>query len=121
MKLRTLCLAFALALAAVTALTGTTNASGQSLAVTNGGTVTSSMGDFRSYRIGDRLAFTITFDGNVQVSGTPRLVVHLDSGDVYADYDPNGHGSTWVQFLYPVAPGDVSDGITVDNAVEQSL
>src|SRR4051812_24703391 len=100
MKLRTLALAFAFALAAVTALTGTTNASGQAFAATTGGTVTSSMGDFSSYRVGDHLAFAIAFPGNVQVTGTPRLVVHLDSGDVYADYDPAAHGSNWLQFVY---------------------
>lgn len=64
------------------------------------------------YQIGDTISFTVTFDGEVSVTGTPKLTLELDSGTAFASYvSQTGNSLT---FEYEVVLGDLDrNGIAV--------
>lgn len=67
-----------------------------------------------SYNAGDILEFTVIFDANVVVTGTPTLALTLDSGTVNAVFD-HYSGPFRLTFSYVVASGNTEsgNGITV--------
>ncbi len=70
-----------------------------------------------TYAIGDTLSFTVNWDENANVTGTPRLPLTFGSGTRYADY-ASGTGTTALLFSYTVQEGDEdADGIAV-NTIE---
>lgn len=65
------------------------------------------------YRAGQNLNFTVNFDQNTIVSGTPQIAINVGETTVYADYYA-GSGSTALVFRYAVAAGLTdSDGVSV--------
>ncbi len=75
--------------------------------------VTSAAGSDNTYAIGDTISVKVTFNENVTVTGTPRLVIAVGANNRQANY-ASGSGSTELTFSYTVASGDAdSDGIAV--------
>lgn len=69
------------------------------------------------YNAGDALNFTVNFDENVTVTGTPYFVVTIGSTNVQAVYT-GGTGTTALTFSYTVSNGELDmDGITVGSAI----
>lgn len=78
---------------------------------------------------GEDLDIEVTFNENVDVTGTPRIEITLATGTVYADY-VSGDGTNKLLFTYTVGSGDSDlDGIelvspidlnggTIDDSVE---
>ncbi|HOY54644.1 MAG TPA: hypothetical protein PL015_08205 [Opitutaceae bacterium] len=64
------------------------------------------------YKAGDTLAFTLTTEAAVTVTGTPRLALTLGTETRYATY-VSGSGTTRLVFTYTVAEGDTGDDWTV--------
>ncbi|MCK9182815.1 MAG: hypothetical protein M0P13_08050, partial [Fibrobacteraceae bacterium] len=71
-----------------------------------------------TYKAGDALYFTVTFDSTVVVTGTPRIPVILNTGGtVYASY-VSGSNSNNLAFRYTVASGNVdADGVSLGSAI----
>ena len=67
-----------------------------------------------TYKAGDALNFTVSFDSLVNVDGNPKLSLALNTGgSVQASY-VSGSGTQNLVFRYTVASGDVdADGVTV--------
>ncbi|MCP4122640.1 MAG: hypothetical protein GY751_12875, partial [Bacteroidetes bacterium] len=66
-----------------------------------------------SYKIGDFVDFTVTTFEDVNVTGTPRLQINIETGVVYANY-LSGSGSSILTFRYIVVDGNEDlDGIVV--------
>ncbi|MEO9338802.1 cadherin-like beta sandwich domain-containing protein [Mesorhizobium sp. SB112] len=66
-----------------------------------------------SYRAGDPLQFTVNFDLDVTVTGTPRIALNVGGGPRYADY-VSGSGTSALVFTHTVQPGDMAlSGIAV--------
>ncbi|MEZ0168379.1 Ig-like domain-containing protein [Microvirga sp. TS319] len=64
------------------------------------------------YKAGSVLEFTVTFDEDVTVGGTPQLAIEIGGQTVYADY-VSGSGST-LTFRYTVQAAQLdADGISV--------
>ncbi|WP_207510395.1 Ig-like domain-containing protein [Longitalea luteola] len=59
----------------------------------------------RYYKAGEVLSFTVGFNENTTVTGTPSLPVIIGSTTVQAAYTA-GSGSTMLAFAYTVQPGD---------------
>ncbi len=71
-----------------------------------------------TYKIGDGLNFSVTYDHPVTVTGTPRLAATIGSGAVFADY-VSGSGTTSLTFQYTVASGDEdTDGISWQSPID---
>jgi hypothetical protein len=74
-----------------------------------------------SYRAGQHLDFTVTFDEAVTVNtggGTPRIAVNIGASTVYADYQ-SGTGTTSLTFRYTVQAGDTDvDGIAATSPID---
>ncbi|MDH4872215.1 DUF4347 domain-containing protein, partial [Pseudomonas sp. BN515] len=68
--------------------------------------VTSSNGNGQ-YGIGDVITITVTFDANVNVTGTPQLLLETGATDRTLDY-VSGSGSNTLTFSYTVQAGDVA-------------
>jgi sugar lactone lactonase YvrE len=69
-----------------------------------------------AYVTGNTLSFTATFPAAVTVTGTPRLVITLPSGTVYANY-ASGSGTPTLTFNYTVLSGcSAPSGMTVMNS-----
>jgi len=67
-----------------------------------------------TYKTGDALNFTISFDSLVNVIGTPKLSLTLNTGGTVQASYVNGSGSRNLVFRYTVASGDAdADGVTV--------
>jgi large repetitive protein len=70
------------------------------------------------YRESDVLSFTVNFNENVVVTGTPSLPVTIGSTTVQANYT-GGSGSNALTFQYTVQAGDNDmDGITLGSALQ---
>ncbi|MPM07060.1 hypothetical protein SDC9_53364 [bioreactor metagenome] len=71
-----------------------------------------------TYKIGDALNFTVSFDSVVVVTGTPRIPVTLNTGGtVYASY-VSGSDSRDLVFRYTVSSGQLdADGILLGSAI----
>lgn len=62
------------------------------------------------------ITFTVTFNENVLVTGTPRIHLTIGSTTAYADY-ASGSGTAALNFTYPVAATDLDlDGIELGNS-----
>ncbi len=73
-----------------------------------------------TYRAGESIDVTVTFDGAVEVDGTPLLSLFLDGSDGWrgARYH-SGSGTEQLVFRYQVQPADRDDdGIAVGSASE---
>ncbi|MEA4893237.1 MAG: Ig-like domain-containing protein [Peptococcaceae bacterium] len=68
----------------------------------------------RTYIAGENLEFSVNFDDNVTVNGTPRIALVVGSTTLYAVYS-EGSGRADLKFVYTVGTGqNDKDGITVD-------
>jgi Ca2+-binding RTX toxin-like protein len=65
--------------------------------------------DNGTYGIGDTVSITVTFDKNVDVSGTPQLTLETGTTDRVASYE-SGTGKT-LTFTYTVQDGDSSSDL----------
>ena len=73
--------------------------------------------DMKTYNLNQDLDFTITFDENVVVMGTPRLALTVGASTQYASYS-NGNGSKTLTFTYDTQSGDLdSDGLAFVNTL----
>ena len=85
--------------------------------VTDGVEVTSTPATGDTYRLGETIEITVTFDNAVTVntsSGTPRIELLLGSGNKWAEYS-SGSGGTALEFTYDVQSGDMdADGISIE-------
>ncbi|MBL6446234.1 hypothetical protein JMN32_07940 [Fulvivirga sp. 29W222] len=83
--------------------------------------VTSSMAN-DSYPLGTTITIDVTFDQNVNVTGTPRILLETGTTDRYATYS-GGSGTAILQFQYIVQTGDVSSDLeyTSSSALEAGL
>ncbi|OGU07480.1 MAG: hypothetical protein A2X82_17205, partial [Geobacteraceae bacterium GWC2_55_20] len=67
-----------------------------------------------TYKAGDALNFTVTFDSNVTVTGTPTLSLALNTGGTVQASYVSGSDTQNLLFRYTVASGNQdNDGITV--------
>ncbi|MEO3998342.1 cadherin-like beta sandwich domain-containing protein [Mesorhizobium sp. CAU 1732] len=62
-----------------------------------------------TYRAGDPLQFTVNFDLDVTVTGTPQIALNVGGATRYATY-VSGSGSSALVFTYAVQPGDMAPG-----------
>lgn len=70
------------------------------------------------YKAGNTLSFTVNFDENVFVTGTPNVPVTIGSTTVQANYT-GGTGTSALTFTYTVVAGNNDmDGITVGSALQ---
>ncbi len=60
-----------------------------------------------SYGVGSTIGITVTFDGTVNVTGTPQLQLETGTTDQFATY-ASGSGSNVLTFNYVVQAGDTS-------------
>ena len=95
---------------------GAVGTSGAEPASATGVTVTSSAGDDKTYGIGDTIHVRVTFDGMVDVTGTPRLKIDMDPaewGEKLAAYE-SGSGTSSLTFAHTVVEPNIStQGIAV--------
>ncbi len=87
-----------------------------------GVTVISSAGTDKTYGIGDTIHVRVTFDGPVEVTGTPRLKIDMDPahwGEKWAAYE-SGSGTSSLTFAHTVVePNYSTQGIAVlENTLE---
>lgn len=70
-----------------------------------------------TYKTGDQLQFTVRYDENVNVTGTPYLPVTIGSSSVQANF-VSGSGTKNLLFSYTVQAGDLdSDGIQTGSSL----
>ncbi|MCP4502391.1 MAG: hypothetical protein GY822_20745, partial [Deltaproteobacteria bacterium] len=70
-----------------------------------------------TYKTGDVISLTATFDSVVTVTGAPRIALTIGTASVFADYDTvsGGSGTTALVFNYTVQTDDLdADGINVN-------
>lgn len=71
-----------------------------------------------TYKIGDALNFVVSFDSLINVTGTPKLPITLNTGGTVQASYLTGSGSQNLVFRYTVASGDLDmDGVTVGSAI----
>jgi len=71
-----------------------------------------------SYKESDNLDFTVNFNENVTVTGTPRLVLTVGAATKYATYQ-SGSASSALVFRYSVGSGENdSDGIAISSTID---
>lgn len=71
-----------------------------------------------TYKVGDVLDFVVSFDSLVNVTGTPKLSLTLNTGGTVQASFVGGSGSKNLKFRYTVASGDAdADGVTVGSAL----
>lgn len=74
--------------------------------------------DAATYAAGEPLEFKVTFDGEVEVSGTPRIALTIGSATRYATY-VTGDGSDTLTFAYEIQSGDGdTNGIAATATIE---
>jgi hypothetical protein len=67
-----------------------------------------------TYIVGDALNFTVSFDSLINVTGTPKLSLTLNTGGTIQASYVSGSGSQNLVFRYTVASGNAdADGVTV--------
>ena len=86
--------------------------------------VVSNAGADKTYGLGDTIQVRVTFDGTVDVTGTPRLKIDMDEadwGEKWADYE-SGSGTSRLTFAHTVVePNYSSQGIAVvGNTLERN-
>ncbi len=66
----------------------------------------------------DVVTITLTYDENVQVTGTPRILLETGRRDKYAIYNGNANGTgTTVEFEYTVEEGDETAALDLKRTV----
>lgn len=74
--------------------------------------------DADTYGVGETLEFKVTFNGDVEVTGTPRIALTIGGQTRYATY-ASGDGSDILTFTYEVQSGDSdANGIATGAAIE---
>ena len=73
-------------------------------------TLTSDPGTDGAYAIGDTVQATVTFTGDVTVSGDPGLALDFGGGETETAAYDSGSGSAELVFTYTVAAGDLATG-----------
>ena len=63
---------------------------------------------WNTYGAGEKIQFTVTFSGAVDVTGSPELLIHVGSKVKYATYE-SGSGATAIVFAYTVSEGERDD------------
>lgn len=72
-----------------------------------------------SYKANGVLTFELTFNGNVTVTGSPRLALTIGSATAYATYDSSASTATKLVFKYTIQSGDAdTDGIAVASTID---
>lgn len=67
----------------------------------------------------DTLSFSITFNEDVQVSGTPRIELQLDSGNVYLEYvSGDGTDTLIFEYLLQITDDDPVSGIGLASVID---
>ena len=81
------------------------------VATTNGVAITSTA---KTYKIGDKIQVTVTFNESVTVTGTPQVALTIGSASKQASYTTTGSTTTKLVFEYTVVIGDEdTDGISI--------
>ncbi len=77
--------------------------------------ITTSAND-ASYNVGKVIPITVNFNGNVTVTGTPRLKINSGAGgaDLYVNYT-SGSGTSALTFNYTVGSGEISPDLDVNS------
>ena len=71
---------------------------------------------WNTYGAGEKIQFTVTFSGAVDVTGSPELLIHVGSKVKYATYE-SGSGATAIVFAYTVSEGEQDpDGVDIPPA-----
>ena len=71
---------------------------------------------WNTYGAGEKIQFTVTFSGAVDVTGSPELLIHVGSKVKYAAYE-SGSGATAIVFAYTVSEGEQDpDGVEIPPA-----
>lgn len=71
-----------------------------------------------TYKAGDAMTFTVSYDDLVNVTGTPKLPLTLNTGGTVQASYVTGSGMQNLVFRYTVASGDLdADGVTVGSAL----
>ena len=84
--------------------------------------VASTPGDGRAYRVGEDILVDVTFDGAVDVSGTPVVALWFAESAYRAASYLSGTGTQTLRFRYRVRAGDQDlDGLTIGAQTEQGL
>ncbi|UII33766.1 gliding motility-associated C-terminal domain-containing protein [Fulvivirga ulvae] len=81
--------------------------------------VTSALTD-GSYPLGTTMTVEVSFDQNVNVTGSPRILLETGATDRYATYS-GGSGTTTLQFQYTVQAGDISSDLEYTSATALEL
>ena len=66
--------------------------------------------DDGTYRVGQSIGITVTFNEAVSVTGTPRLTLETGSTDALANYF-GGSGTTVLTFNYVISEGELSSDL----------
>ncbi|MBN2756641.1 MAG: gliding motility-associated C-terminal domain-containing protein [Bacteroidales bacterium] len=74
----------------------------------------SSLNNNNTYGIGEIIRITVTFSGNVTVTGNPRILLETGSNDRYATYN-SGSESSILIFTYTILQGDISSDLDYNN------
>ena len=61
-----------------------------------------------TYKAGDNVIVTVTFNENVTVTGTPQITLETGTTDRTINYNSTGSGTSTLQFNYTVQAGDTS-------------
>ena len=71
------------------------------------------------YITGDTLSFSISFDELVIVTGSPRIELQLDSGNVYLDYVSGSNSNTLVfEYVNTNSDNDPTDGVVLNSTID---
>ena len=83
------------------------------IATTNGIAITSKPTSNNTYKTGDTIQATVTFSENVNVMGTPRLLLQIGDNTTTVSY-LSGNGTKGLVFTYTVVNNNVdTDGISI--------
>ena len=64
-----------------------------------------------TYKVGDNIIVTVTFDKNVTVTGTPQITLETGTTDRIINYNGTGSGTSTLQFGYTIQSGDTSSDL----------
>jgi hypothetical protein len=81
--------------------------------------VSSSTAD-ATYKVGDTISITVTFDDVVNVTGTPQITLETGTTDRTVDYS-SGTGTNTLVFDYTVQAGDISSDLDFSTTTALSL
>ena len=89
------------------------NGAGPTINTSNGIVISSSATSNNTYKVGDTIQATVTFNRDVDVTGTPQLTLKIGTANKNAGYS-SGSGTAKLVFAYTVTAGDTdTDGIEI--------